>query len=72
MVINRISDLFLTISMILIFSMMQTTSFNVFLALPTYFENLNIDLFGFPMLNIIGFLIVIGCMGKSAQIFLHT
>lgn len=72
MILNKIGDLFLTISLILIFSIMQTTSFNVFLALPIYFENLNISLFGFSILNIIGFLIVIGCMGKSAQIFLHT
>ena len=56
-------DFGLTIGMCLIFLVFQTGDFPVFLAIAELFN---------PALNAIAFLLFIGAMAKSAQVFLHT
>lgn len=68
--VNRIGDTALAISIFLVFSNFQTLDFSVLSTLITNTSdsaaNLLIDI------NTIALFIFIGCMGKSAQIGLHT
>jgi len=73
-IINRIGDLCLIIAIALIFQQTGTTNYHlIFANLPT--SNLFITInsyLNFRILDIITFLILIGAMAKSAQLFLHT
>jgi NADH-quinone oxidoreductase subunit L len=71
-IVNRVGDLFFGIA--LIYVVFHTIDFDaIFAALPAHAAE-RYSLFGtsFPVLEVIAFLLFIGAMGKSAQIFLHT
>jgi len=74
MLVNRIADVFFTLSIVLIFLTFGTTDFMiVFTLIPlikveTYvFLGLNLHL-----ISVIAFFLFIGAIGKSAQFGLHT
>ncbi|HTW29797.1 MAG TPA: NADH-quinone oxidoreductase subunit L, partial [Acetobacteraceae bacterium] len=73
-IVNRVADLFFTVGIALMFFQFGTLTFaNIFAAVPQHAAN-HYMLFGssFPVLEVIGVLLFIGAMGKSAQLFLHT
>jgi len=74
MVVNRVSDLFFTVGILLTFYVFQTVEFNVVFGLTPYVVQSTL-LFGgyeFSPIVIIASLLFLGAMGKSAQIGLHT
>jgi NADH-quinone oxidoreductase subunit L len=73
-VVNRIGDLFFAVGIALIFLKFGSVEFsNIFSAVAAH-QSDTYALFGtiFPALEVIGVLLFIGAMGKSAQIFLHV
>jgi NADH-quinone oxidoreductase subunit L len=74
MIVNRIGDLSFAVGIALVFLKFGSIEF------PTIFAGIGLhqadtyDLFGttFPAFEVIGFLLFIGAMGKSAQIGLHV
>ncbi len=73
-IVNRVGDVGFAIGIALTYYVFGTISFDkIFAAAPLHVAD-NYDLFGttFPALEVIAFLLFIGAMGKSAQIFLHT
>jgi NADH-quinone oxidoreductase subunit L len=73
-IVNRIADLPFAVGIALIFLMFGSIEFPVIFANVTKHGADTYHLFGtnLPMLELIGFLLFIGAMGKSAQIFLHV
>lgn len=74
MVVNRISDVALTLGIIATFCVFRSTDFPVIFALASFFTNQSVSFFGLEVhiLTVITLLMTVGAMGKSAQIFLHT
>lgn len=74
LVINRIGDIFLLFACSLIFFYFRTLDFSVVFLLAPYMQFYNINFFfqQVPLLDIICFFFLIGAVGKSAQIGLHT
>ena len=74
MIVNRISDVALTLGIIATFCLFRSTDFPVIFALAPFFLNQNIMFLGLDLnvLTIVTLLLTVGAMGKSAQIFLHT
>ncbi len=73
-VVNRVADLFFTVGIALLFFQFGTLSFSdIFAAVPSHAAR-HYELFGasLPVLEVIGVLLFIGAMGKSAQLFFHT
>jgi len=73
-IVNRVGDLFFAAGIALIYVVFHTIDFDaIFAGLPAHAAE-RYSLFGtsFPVLEVIAFLLFIGAMGKSAQIFLHT
>jgi NADH-quinone oxidoreductase subunit L len=73
-VVNRVGDVFFAIGIFSIFFIFDTVMFEqIFTQVPTY-KDLYLSILGIKCnaLNFIGVLLFIGCMGKSAQIGLHT
>ncbi len=73
-VVNRIGDLAFLIGIVLIYAQFGSVSFNQIFAAVPQIATQKYHLFGasMPVLDVIGVLLFIGAMGKSAQIFLHT
>ena len=73
-VMNRVGDLAFLIGIVLIYVQFGTVSFNQIFAAVPQMATQHYHLFGLslPVLDVIGVLLFIGAMGKSAQIFLHT
>jgi NADH-quinone oxidoreductase subunit L len=71
---NRISDVALTVGIITIFCTFRSIEFGVIFSLAPFFIGQLVSIFGFQigLLNLISILLLLGAMGKSAQIFLHT
>jgi len=74
MVVNRIGDIVVVLSMLVIFDVFQSLNYgSVFALVPyfydTYYSFLN---FSFSSLDLIALLLFIGVAGKSAQIGLHV
>ena len=72
--VNRVGDIGLALGICLIFAVSGTVQFdNFFAKIPSY-QNEIYNFLGFnvPLLDLIGLLLFVGCMGKSAQLFLHT
>ncbi len=72
--VNRVGDIGLAMGICLIFMVMGTIQFDeVFKQVPLI-EGHRFDFLGYdvPLLDLIGCLLFIGCMGKSAQLLLHT
>jgi len=73
-VVNRVADLFFLVGISLLFIQFGSVTYdNIFAVLPER-AALTYHLFGMdlPALEVIGTLLFIGAMGKSAQLFLHT
>jgi NADH-quinone oxidoreductase subunit L len=73
MVLNRVGDVGLVISICLIFNLFKTLDFTVIFPLIPFFSN---DFFFFfeyvHSLTLISLFILLGAIGKSAQFGLHT
>ena len=70
MILNRIGDFSLVIGILLIFLNFKTIDYSVVTVMVPFFINNNI--LGFNLLDLIGFFLFIGAVGKSAQLGLHT
>ncbi len=73
-IVNRVGDFGFALGIFLIFYVFGTVNYEeVFRQVPFYKEN-NLNFLGLELnvINLICFLLFIGAMGKSAQIFLHT
>jgi NADH-quinone oxidoreductase subunit L len=73
-IVNRVGDLAFAVGIALTYLVFNTISFaGIFAAVSAHAAN-RYALFGasYPALEVIGVLLFIGAMGKSAQIFLHT
>jgi len=73
-IVNRVADLPFAVGLALIFFKFGTLAFStIFAAVPQH-QGDTYALFGttFPALEVIGFLLFIGAMGKSAQIGFHV
>jgi NADH-quinone oxidoreductase subunit L len=74
MIVNRISDMFFMIGILALFFCFQSVEFNAVFGLVPYFTD-SFFVFGnivVAPLSVIGLLLFLGAMGKSAQIGLHT
>jgi NADH-quinone oxidoreductase subunit L len=74
MIVNRVGDIGLALGMIVAFKEFKALDYaTIFSMVPTY-ENSTIVFLGgeFNSLTVIGILILIGAIGKSAQLGLHT
>lgn len=74
LVVNRISDFALTIGIICIFYLFRSLDFAIVFGLAPLYVNETFVFCGVTVniLSLIGLLLFIGAMGKSAQIGLHT
>lgn len=74
MIMNRISDVFFVLGILLIFLRFKTTDLLIVFNLLPYIWNENIIIFNFECnyINVITFFLFIGAIGKSAQIGFHT
>lgn len=74
MIINRISDVFFILAIILIFLRFKTTDLLIIFNLLPYIWNENLIIFNFKfnLINTITFFLFVGAIGKSAQIGFHT
>lgn len=74
MIINRIADVFFIIALLLLYNNFFTLDYIIiFELLPFYFDTQIFFLFDtFRLIDLIAFFLFIGCIGKSAQIGLHT
>jgi len=73
-IVNRVGDFGFALGIFLVFYIFGTLNYNeVFSQVSLYTDN-NLNFFGIELnaINLICFLLFIGAMGKSAQIFLHT
>jgi NADH-quinone oxidoreductase subunit L len=73
-IVNRVGDVGLALGIALIFLTFGSVNFTeIFAELPKY-KNEHYDFLGFEakLYDVIGLLLFIGCMGKSAQFLLHT
>ncbi len=73
-IVNRVGDLSFAVGIALTYYVFRTISFTGIFAAVAGHAGDGFRLFGMrlPALEIIGILLFIGAMGKSAQIFLHT
>ncbi|MGA3004466.1 MAG: NADH-quinone oxidoreductase subunit L [Acetobacteraceae bacterium] len=73
-IVNRVGDLHFAVGIALIWMTFGSIDFTVIFATVTKHGADTYHLFGhdLPMLELIGFLLFIGAMGKSAQLFLHV
>jgi len=74
LIVNRVGDVCLVISISIIFLFFRTLEFSTLFSLYPYFLHTTFTFLSikFNLLNTIGLFIFLGCMAKSAQIGLHT
>jgi NADH-ubiquinone oxidoreductase chain 5 len=74
MLINRIGDFSLLLGILFIYFTFHSLDYSTVFILVPFFINKNVVVFGitFNLLNLICFFLLIGAVGKSAQIGLHT
>lgn len=74
MIMNRIADVFFIISILIFFLYFNTLNYVVLFSLIPFYVDYKITFLGLNLniLDIIGFFLCIGAIGKSAQIGLHT
>jgi len=70
-IINRISDFAFIVAILFIFFYCDSLEFNIVFSSAAELASLNFY-YGFSVLDVICSLLFIGCMGKSAQIILHS
>jgi len=73
-VVNRVADLPFAVGLALVFFKFGSLEFSVIFPAVAQHAQDTYDLFGatFPAIEVIGFLLFIGAMGKSAQLGLHV
>jgi NADH-quinone oxidoreductase subunit L len=73
-IVNRVGDFGLILGIAAIYMVFDSVQYDVIFAKAAELASSRIVLFGseWPTLDIIGVLLFIGAMGKSAQLFLHT
>ncbi len=73
-IVNRVGDLFFAVGIALVFALFGSVEFPVIFANVQQHQDALYNLFGttWRAYEVIGFLLFIGAMGKSAQIGLHT
>jgi NADH:ubiquinone oxidoreductase subunit 5 (subunit L)/multisubunit Na+/H+ antiporter MnhA subunit len=71
---NRVGDFAFILGLLVIFDTFQSLDFSIVFSLVPYFVKKKICIFSlfFNSIDIICFLLFLGCMSKSAQIGLHT
>lgn len=62
--VNKVSDIFLLLAIALMYILFETVSFGTIFALVPYLPT--------PVTELVGLLVVVGGVGKSAQLGLHT
>lgn len=74
MVINRIGDFGLALGIFSVYYVFNSVEYSTVFALAPFFENDTLSFLGFDIswLTLIGILLFIGAVGKSAQLGLHT
>lgn len=74
MVINRVGDFGLALGIFSIFIAFKTVDYSTVFSLIPYFDSYNISFlqFDFDLITLIGLLLFVGAVGKSAQLGLHT
>jgi NADH-ubiquinone oxidoreductase chain 5 len=74
MIINRIGDFGLLIGILIIYVNLKSLDYSTVFSLISFYEQKVINFFSqnFLLIELIGFFLFIGVMGKSAQIGLHT
>jgi NADH:ubiquinone oxidoreductase subunit 5 (subunit L)/multisubunit Na+/H+ antiporter MnhA subunit len=74
LIVNRISDVALTLGIVAVFCTFRSIEFGALFSLTPFFLGQYVDLLGMRvgLLNVIALLLFLGAVGKSAQIFLHT
>jgi NADH-quinone oxidoreductase subunit L len=74
MLINRIGDFSLLLGILFIYFTFHSLDYSTVFVLVPFFIKKNVIIFGitFNLLNVICFFLLIGAVGKSAQIGLHT
>lgn len=74
MIVNRIGDFGLVLAILLIFTNFKAVDYATIFSLIPFFisDTLTIFTFEFDILTLISFFLLIGAVGKSAQIGLHT
>ena len=74
MLLNRVGDVGLALGVICLYSIFQTTNYNVIFAsaMSGYSHSLIIGSMTFPLLEVACILLFVGAMGKSGQFGLHA
>jgi len=73
MLVNRIGDLSLLISLSILFFFFGSLKYSIIFSLVAYFLNIKFFFLGFyfDLINLVCFFLFLGAMGKSAQLGLH-
>ncbi len=73
-IVNRVGDFGFALGIFLIFYIFGTVNYEEVFNQVSFYKNNNLDFLGLEInvINLVCFLLFIGAMGKSAQIFLHT
>lgn len=75
MIVNRIGDFGLALGLFLIFTTFKTLDYDIIQVVASSYQN-NANVFfcniNFDMMYLISILLLVGAVGKSAQIGLHT
>jgi NADH-ubiquinone oxidoreductase chain 5 len=74
MLVNRVGDFCMVLGILILFYVFKSTHYSVIFALAPYLIQVNICFlnFEFTVLTVACFLLFIGAVGKSSQLFLHT
>lgn len=73
-IVNRVADVFFVIGIFSLYYLFDSLNFSYIFAHLHMLEKVRLTLFGFNCgaAEFIAFMLFVGCMGKSAQIFFHT
>lgn len=74
MIMNRIADVFFVLGILMIFLFFRSSDFYVVFDLIRFLilESFTFFCFSFRVLDLIAFFLLVGALGKSAQIVFHT
>ena len=74
MLVNRVGDFALLLAIFIMYCIFNTLDYDlIFTLVPLFVDyNIVIGVLQFPVIDVICILLFIGCMGKSAQIGLHS